>query len=86
MCPPADPADGLLDVLVVTDRSRGQRAAFGLAVSRGRHLGLPGVTHRQGRQARVRLAQDTWNVDGELTRRSSALEWQVQSAAWQIVT
>lgn len=85
LCPLADPADGLLDVLVVTDRGRGQRAAFGLAVSRGRHIGLPGVTHRQGRQASVRLAQETWNIDGELTRSPSALEWQVQTAAWRIV-
>ncbi|MEX2620446.1 MAG: diacylglycerol kinase family protein [Egibacteraceae bacterium] len=85
LCPPADPADGLLDVLVVTDRSRGQRAAFGLAVSRGRHIGLPGVTHRQGRQASVRLAQDSWNIDGELTGSAAAREWQVQTAAWQIV-
>lgn len=86
LCPSADPADGLLDVVVVTDRGRAQRAAFALALSRGRHLGLSGVTHGRGRHASVRMAEDTWNIDGELIAGPPALEWRAQPAAWRIVT
>lgn len=86
LCPPADPSDGLLDVLVVTDRSRMKRAAFALALSRGRHLELPGVAHVPGRQASVRVSEETWNIDGELTPCPPVLAWQAQPAAWQIVT
>lgn len=86
LCPPADPCDGLLDVLVVADRGRHERAAFALALARGRHLGLPGVTYEQGRQVTVRAAAETWNVDGELLRTPAELEWRVRSAAWQVVT
>lgn len=85
LCPPADAADGLLDLLVVADRSRAKRATFGLTLADGRHLGLPGVVHEQGRQVSVRVAGETWNVDGELTRSPPPLEWQVHSAAWQLV-
>lgn len=86
LCPPADPCDGLLDVVVVADRSRDKRAVFALALSRGRHLELPGVIHEQGRQVSVRVTEETWNVDGELAGSPPALEWRVQSAAWQLVT
>lgn len=86
LCPSADPADGLLDVVVVTDRARAKRAAFGLALTRGQHLGLPGVTHGQGRQVSVRMTEGTWNVDGELIAGPAQLQWETQPAAWQIVT
>ena len=85
LCPPADPCDGLLDVVVATDRGRVKRAAFALALSRGRHLQLPGVIHRQGRRVSVRVTEETWNIDGELTATRPALEWQAQPAAWQVL-
>lgn len=85
LCPSADPADGLLDVVVVTDRSRAARAAFALALSRGRHLGLPGVTHGQGRHVSVRIAEGAWNVDGEIIATPPPSEWRAQPGAWQIV-
>lgn len=85
LCPPADPADGLLDIVVVTDRSRAKRAAFALALSRGRHLDLPGVTHEQGRRVRVGMPERSWNIDGEIIASPSVLEWQAQPAAWQVV-
>lgn len=84
LCPSADPVDGLLDVVVVTDRNRSARAAFALALSRGRHLGLPGVTHRQGRHVSVRIPQGTWNIDGEIIATPPS-EWRVQPGAWQVV-
>lgn len=86
LCPPADPCDGLLDVVVVADRSRDKRAAFALALSRGRHFELPGVVHEQGRQVSVRVTEETWNVDGELAGSPPTAEWRVQSGAWQLVT
>lgn len=85
LCPPADPDDGLLDVVVVTDRARVHRAAFGVALTRGRHLGLPGVTHRVGQRASVRVTAATWNIDGELVTTSTPVEWHVRRAAWRVV-
>lgn len=85
LCPAADLSDGLLDVVVVTDRGRSARAAFGAALIRGRHLALPGVTHRPGRRASVRVAGGAWNVDGELVRTHADVQWQVQPAAWRVV-
>lgn len=86
LCPLADPSDGLLDVVVVTDRSHAARAAFALALSRGRHLGLPGVSHSQGRQVCVGATQASWNIDGEVMPSSAELEWRVHPGTWQIIT
>lgn len=85
LCPPADPRDGLLDVVVVAERRHDRRAAFALALSRSRHLELSGVTHRQGQQVSLKVAEGGWNVDGELTASPAALDWQVHSAAWRVV-
>lgn len=85
VCPAADLSDGVLDVVVVTDRARARRAAFALALSRGRHLGLPGVVHRAGRQVTVRVTEPMWNLDGELVASTSPLQWQVQPGGWQVV-
>lgn len=85
LCPPADPADGLLDVVVVVDRGRARRLAFAAALRRGRHLDLPGVAHRRGRHVGVRIADGSWNVDGEMTHGPAAVEWRVEPAAWRLV-
>lgn len=85
LCPAADPGDGLLDVLVVRDRGRGERARFGVALQQGDHLRLPGVIHLRGRKVRVQAAVPRWNIDGELEPVAPAFDCTVQPAAWRLV-
>lgn len=49
---PADPADGLLDVVTI---DAGRRALLGIAprLRRGTHLGRPGVTHHRAHTVRI---------------------------------
>ena len=64
---PADPRDGLLDVVTIDG---GRRALLGLAprLRRGTHLGRPGVTHTRARTIRIAtggrspVIADTTNV------------------------
>jgi diacylglycerol kinase (ATP) len=64
---PADPRDGLLDVVTI---DAGRRALFGLAprLRRGTHIGRPGVTHTRARTIRIAtrgrspVIADTTNV------------------------
>lgn len=64
--PDADPCDGLLDVVVCQATGAAARGAFGLAVTRGTHLDRDDVAAARGRTVRVRGADLSWNVDGEL--------------------
>ncbi len=49
---PADPADGLLDVVTI-DGGRGAILAMIPRLRRGTHLGRPGVTHTRARTVRI---------------------------------
>ena len=49
---PADPADGLLDVVTI-DGGRGAILAMLPRLRRGTHLGRPGVTHTRARKVRI---------------------------------
>jgi diacylglycerol kinase (ATP) len=66
VAPTADPADGLLDVVVVGDLGRLESMRKMGSIYRGTHLDDPQVAHRRAR--RVEVACDTTlllDVDGE---------------------
>ena len=64
--PDADPADGILHVLICQAVGVAARGAFGLAVTRGTHLDRDDVLVEPGRRVEVIGPDLTWNVDGEL--------------------
>ena len=85
--PDADPADGILHVLVCHAVGVGARGAFGLAVSRGTHLDRDDVVVEPGRRVEVTGPDLTWNVDGELwvDRPVDALTVEVEPGALHLL-
>jgi diacylglycerol kinase (ATP) len=53
ICPEADPADGLLDLVVIRPVTPGQAVGLLRAVRAGRHTGHPAVTITRARQVRI---------------------------------
>lgn len=83
--PDADPADGLAEVLVVTDRGALERLRLGLAARSGAHVELDGVRTARGRQVVVRGAA-AWNDDGELDgSERDGRSLSVAPGAWTLV-
>jgi diacylglycerol kinase family enzyme len=86
LIPDADPADALLDVVVVGAIDGADRLGFGLDLQRGRHLERADVERRRGRQVTIHMPGGRHAVDGEVedavdgTRR-----WRVAPAAWQLL-
>ncbi|GAC1569395.1 MAG: diacylglycerol kinase family lipid kinase [Candidatus Dormibacteria bacterium] len=69
VAPHADPADGLLDVVVIGASSRPSTLLGMARIYRGRHLSHPGVVSLRGRLIRVQTLTDgaplRFDVDGE---------------------
>jgi diacylglycerol kinase (ATP) len=81
----ADPADGLLDVVVVPAGSRLRLAGVAYALRRGRLSDQRGVLHARGRHAQIDSPrQATFNVDGELLSAESA-RFTVEGRAFELV-
>ncbi|MFA9444358.1 diacylglycerol kinase family protein [Egicoccus sp. AB-alg6-2] len=86
MAPDADPADGRVDVVVVSATGPLERTAFGLALQRGTHLERDDVLLLRGRRVRVQGDALRDDVDGELGEPSDAPRtWQVEPGAWRFV-
>lgn len=86
IAPDADPADGRLDVVVVTATGPLERAAFGLALQRGTHLDRDDVHLHRGREVTVQGVALRDDVDGELGEASDAARtWRVEPGAWRFV-
>lgn len=84
IAPDADPADGLLDVVVVQATGPVARAAFGVALQRGTHLERDDVTLVQGRTVTIEGDDLRDDVDGELGEPGAAAEtWRVDPGAWR---
>ncbi|MBC7544133.1 MAG: diacylglycerol kinase family lipid kinase, partial [Candidatus Sericytochromatia bacterium] len=72
ICPPADPTDGLLDLVTLGDYSRPQLYRAFPSVYQGKHLALPGIHHRRCRSVRITAPQPAWvEADGELLGTTS---------------
>jgi diacylglycerol kinase (ATP) len=67
VAPRADPADGLMDVVIVESGRLGELANVAARLLAGDYLGHPLVSYRQARRLRIEPATPMWfNVDGEL--------------------
>ena len=86
IAPDADPADGLLDVVVVQATGPVARAAFGIALQRGTHLERDDVELVRGRRVIIDGDDLRDDVDGELGEPGAAArEWHVDPGAWRFV-
>jgi diacylglycerol kinase (ATP) len=65
ICPDADPADGLLDVVTVRPAGRLRLLRLLPRVYRGTHASVPEVTMRQARSARLSAPGVTAYADGD---------------------
>lgn len=89
--PDADPADGRLDVVVVTATGPVARAAFALDLQRGTHLERDDVHLAVGREVTIRGHGLRYDVDGELSSEAGPVPedaertWRVEPAAWTLV-
>ena len=86
VAPDADPADGLLDVVVSQATGPLERAAFGLALQRGTHLERDDVVLARGREVTITGDGLRDDVDGELGEPTDAPRtWRVEPGAWTFV-
>ena len=86
VAPDADPADGLLDVVVSQATGPLERAAFGLALQRGTHLERDDVVLARGREVTIEGDGLRDDVDGELGEPTDAPRtWRVEPGAWTFV-
>lgn len=86
LCPPADPSDGALDVVIVAAVGPGARSAFGVALRRGDHLERDDVLHRRGREVEVTGEAVRANADGEVSEPSQRRRYLLRPAAWSVLT
>jgi len=68
----ANPADGLLDAVVIEAGSRARLALHGAGLRRGSVGGRPGVRRGRGARVDLRLVPGGLNVDGELVEGEDA--------------
>jgi YegS/Rv2252/BmrU family lipid kinase len=84
--PDADPGDGALDVVAVTATGPVARAAFGLALQRGQHLGRDDVHLARGRTVTIVGEGLRDDVDGEVDDAPRAQRtWRVRPGAWRLL-
>lgn len=85
VAPEADPADGLLDVVVVRHGSLLDLAAVGASLLTGDYRERAEVTHRRARRVRVASKPGMWfNVDGELFTKEP-VTFSVEPGALRVV-
>jgi diacylglycerol kinase (ATP) len=67
IAPDADPADALLDVVLIPERSTAELALLAAEIILGKHFSSSTVIFRRARKVSVRSRPGMWfNVDGEL--------------------
>lgn len=70
IAPGADPADGLFDLVAITDRNKLEQIGLAPYVYQGTHLAQRGVLHTQGREVEARPTRSNVDVlidlDGEM--------------------
>ncbi len=85
LCPPAVPADGELDVTIVSAVSAAARVAFGVALRDGLHLDRDDVLHQRGRQVTIAGDAVAHDLDGEVTEERTSCTYTVQHHAWRML-
>lgn len=84
LCPPAEPDDGELDVVVVRDPGTAGRLALVDALRTGDPLARDEITHRRGRRMTVAGEAVRPNADGEVSDPVERRTWSVEPGAWWI--
>lgn len=85
LCPDADPADGVLDVLVAAAPGPVDRLRFGLALRKGRHLERDHVRRARGREVRIAGEPVRHNVDGEVSDPVADRTYRIEPGAWRLL-
>ena len=85
MWPDADPADGLIDVLVIDRMPLVERPLLGVAIQRGTHLERDDVHHWRGRSLRIAGEPVDHNRDGELRHALADVTYTISPAAWHVL-
>ncbi|MEX2659292.1 MAG: diacylglycerol kinase family protein [Acidimicrobiales bacterium] len=83
--PGADPADGLLDVVVSCATGPAARLAFGNDLRVGEHLGREDVVAARGREVRIAGDPVAHDADGEISDEVRERTYQVHPGAWTLV-
>jgi diacylglycerol kinase (ATP) len=81
----ADPADGMLDLVVIEAGSRARLVRHAYGLRSGAVEGQPGVINRSGREIKVRTDGGGFNVDGELVD-AGELTFALRAGAFEVVT
>ena len=85
VAPEADPADGLLDVVLVPKRSAAEIALLAAQIVLGNHLGSQAIIFRRTKYMSVKSQPGMWfNADGELVGNAPA-EFEIIPRALQFV-
>jgi diacylglycerol kinase (ATP) len=85
IAPEADPADGLLDVILIPKRSPTEIALLAAEIIMGKHFSSSVVIFRRAKKISVRSRPGMWfNVDGELVGSAPA-EFQILPRALNFV-
>ncbi len=85
VAPKADPADGLLDVILIPKKSPAEMALLATRIVLGRHLRSKSVIFRRAAKVSIRSRPGMWfNVDGELVGNEPAV-FEVVPRALQFV-
>ncbi len=79
LCPQADPADGLLDVVVAGTTGVLDRVAFAAALRKGEHLDLDDVVHARATEVVIEGDPMRYDIDGEVDDEPRP------SGSWRVV-
>jgi diacylglycerol kinase family enzyme len=85
LCVGADPADGLLDVLVIDALAVSARAGLAMAIQRGTHLQRSDVHTHRGTRLRLRGEAVDHSRDGELRHDVTDAIYRIRPAAWDLL-
>lgn len=85
MCPDADPADGLIDVLVIDSMPLIDRGSLGISIQRGTHLERDDVHLWRGTELRIVGEAVDHNRDGEIRHGLADVTYTIRPAAWQLL-
>lgn len=84
-CSGADPADGLIDVVVIDDVPLHERPGLGIAIQRGTLGERDDVHSWRGRRLRIAGEPVDHNRDGEIRKQLADVTYVVRPAAWQLL-
>lgn len=85
MCPDADPADGLIDVLVIDSMPVHERVGLGIAIQRGTHLERDDVHAWRGAELHIAGEAVDHNRDGEILHGLADVTYTIRPAAWHLL-